>query len=272
MNARHRAQDGYAMAALLVGMAIMAVFLSMALPAWKTQAQREKEDELVFRGNQYARAIVLFQRKYANTFPPNVDILLNERYLRKKYKDPITDGDFQVLYANQQQGAGQVSAGTQAGAAGTATNGTIQTQGQQTRPPSQQVGFGGAPVGPQGGIIGVASRSTAESIRIFNGHSHYNEWVFLAQQATNRAGAPNGSQTPTGGVNLPGGAPGRVGGPGQLPGNGFPGRGNQPPNGRGPQPFGQRGGFGGQGGFGPQGGGFGQPIGPGGVQLPRPGR
>jgi type II secretory pathway pseudopilin PulG len=251
------------MAALLVGMVIMAVFLSMALPAWKTMAQREKEDELVFRGQQYARAIVLFQRKYANTFPPNLDVLLNEHYLRRKYKDPMTaDGEFQLIYANQQQGTAQPSAG------GTATSGIVPTQGQQVRPPSQQVG-GGAPVGPQGGIIGVASKSTAESIRIYNGHDHYNEWVFVAQQASNRAGAPNGTQTPTGGINLPGGAPGQRGGGPQQPGGGFPGRGQQPPNGRGqPPPFGQRGGFGGQqpGGFGAPGGNA--PIGPGGVFFP----
>src|SRR4051812_11023160 len=74
------ADKGYAMAALLVGMTIMALFLSMALPAWKTMTQRDKEDELVFRGQQYARAVVLFQRKYANTFPPNIDILLSEHY------------------------------------------------------------------------------------------------------------------------------------------------------------------------------------------------
>jgi type II secretory pathway pseudopilin PulG len=263
-----RRDDGYAMAALLVGMVIMAVFLSMALPAWKTQAQREKEDELVFRGQQYARAIVLFQRKYANTFPPNLDVLLNEHFLRRKYKDPMTAaGEFQLIYANQQQGTAQPSAG---GAAG----GIVPTQGQQVRPPSQQVG-GGAPVGPQGGIIGVASKSTAESIRIYNGHDHYNEWVFVAQQASARAGAPNGTQTPTGGINLPGGAPGQRGGRGgpQPPGGGFPGRGQPPPNGRGQQPPGQRG-FGGQqpGGFGAPGGGFGAPIGPGGLQLPGRGR
>src|ERR1044071_9741015 len=94
---------GFAMAALLVGMTIMAVFMTMALPAWKTAMQREKEAELIFRGEQYARAIMLFQRKYANTFPPNVDILLNEHFLRRKYKDPMTaDGEFQVIYANQQ--------------------------------------------------------------------------------------------------------------------------------------------------------------------------
>jgi Tfp pilus assembly protein FimT len=36
---------GFAMAALLVGMTIMAVFMTMALPAWKTAMQREKEAE-----------------------------------------------------------------------------------------------------------------------------------------------------------------------------------------------------------------------------------
>ena len=40
----------------------MAVALSVALPAWRTMTQREKEAELVFRGEQYARAIALFQR------------------------------------------------------------------------------------------------------------------------------------------------------------------------------------------------------------------
>src|SRR4051812_25340788 len=109
---RRESQAGYAMAALLVGMTIMAIFLSMALPAWKTAAQREREAELVFRSEQYARAITLFQRKYANTFPPNVDVPLNEHFLRKKYKDPMTtEGEFQVLYANQQASA-QPGAGT----------------------------------------------------------------------------------------------------------------------------------------------------------------
>jgi hypothetical protein len=103
--------------------------------------------------------------------------------------------------------------------------------------------------GPQGGIVGVASKSTSTSLRLYDGHDKYNEWVFLATQVTNRISAPNGSLDPTGGVNLPGGAGGRFGrGGAQLP----PGtRGNQP-GGRGnpnqPGPFGR-----------PGGGGFGAP-------------
>ena len=258
-------ESGYAMAALLVGMTIMAIFLSMALPAWRTASQREKETELIFRGQQYARAVALFQRKYANAFPPNLNILLDQHFLRKKYKDPMTaDGEFQLVYANQQASA-QPSAGG-------AASGIVPTQGQPGRA-TTTVGAGTS-IAALGGIIGVASKSTADSIRVYNGHSKYNEWVFVAQQTSGRIGAPNSSQTPTGGINLPGGGQGGRGGRGgqQQPGGGLPGggRGNQP-GGRGqgnqpPGPFGpgQRGGQGQ--------GGFGAPIGPGGVFVPAPGR
>ena len=66
------------MAALLVAMSIMAVMLTVAMPVWKQMTQREREEELVFRGMQYAHAIGMFQRKYANAYPPNLDVLLNE--------------------------------------------------------------------------------------------------------------------------------------------------------------------------------------------------
>jgi type II secretory pathway pseudopilin PulG len=94
-----RQERGYAMAALLVAMSVMAIVLSTAMPVYQTVARREREAELVFRGEQYARAIALFQRKYANQLPPDVDVLIDQRFLRKKYKDPITGGDFQYLGA-----------------------------------------------------------------------------------------------------------------------------------------------------------------------------
>ena len=82
------------MAALLVAMSIMAVMMTVAMPVWKHTGQREKEEELVFRGLQYVHAIGMFQRKFANAYPPNIDVLVDQRFLRKKYKDPITNDDF----------------------------------------------------------------------------------------------------------------------------------------------------------------------------------
>src|SRR4051794_25579377 len=104
----HRSEGGFAMAALLVAMAVMAVAMSTALPVWHTMAQREKETELIFRGQQYARAVMLYQRRFPGAVPPNLDVLLNEHLLRKKYKDPITNSDFQLVGAadtNALQGA-----------------------------------------------------------------------------------------------------------------------------------------------------------------------
>src|SRR5438270_12510899 len=93
--------DGYAMAALLIAMSIMAVMMTVALPVWKQSAQREKEEELVFRGKQYVHAIGLFQRKYVGAYPPNLNVLVEQRFLRKKYKDPITGDDFAPVAVGQ---------------------------------------------------------------------------------------------------------------------------------------------------------------------------
>jgi type II secretory pathway pseudopilin PulG len=92
---------GYAMAALLVGLSVMGIMLSMALPVWRTAATREREAELVFRGEQYAQAIELFSRRNGG-FPLNLDVLEEGRYIRKLYKDPMTpDGEFQPVYFGQ---------------------------------------------------------------------------------------------------------------------------------------------------------------------------
>ena len=58
------------MAALLVVLAGMSLMLSMALPVWHHAAQREREAELIFRGEQYARAIMLYQRRTPGAYPP----------------------------------------------------------------------------------------------------------------------------------------------------------------------------------------------------------
>jgi type II secretory pathway pseudopilin PulG len=236
---------GYAMAALLVAMSVMAVLMSALLPVWSHMAAREKEEELVFRGKQYARAIGLFQRKFANAAPPSIDVLVEQRFLRKKYKDPITNDDFQPIYANQ--GIAPPGGGPTAVRPGQPANQNPPTV--QTTTTLQQ-GFGSTGIGPQGGIIGVTSKSKEESIKVYNGRTRYNEWAFVYIQTSQRPGMP---QIP-GGQGRPGQQPGQPGPfgmqPGNMPGMGGP-RGNfpQPPPGFGqpnrppingqPSPFGQ---------------------------------
>jgi type II secretory pathway pseudopilin PulG len=202
------AQDGcnrgYAMAALLVAMSVMAVLMGALLPVWTTMAKREKEAELIFRGTQYARAIGLFQRKFANTPPPTIDVLVEQRFLRKKYKDPITNDDFQPLYANQAMTPGGQQQSGQ-------PRGTPPPPGRQLIQP----GFGATGATAAGGIIGVTSKSKDTSLKVFNGRTRYNEWAFVHVQTSSQPGQPGGGGTP----GLPGVPPGaqRGGQPGPTP-------------------------------------------------------
>lgn len=185
---------GFAMAALLVGLSVMAVLMGAALPVWSQQMKREREEELIWRGQQYARAVGLFQRKYANTFPPTIDILVEQRFLRKKYKDPITNSDFQPIPAGggvPGQGgvppppSGPQGPGAQRQGATPPTGFTIQTRpdngGTNT---ANTMGQGSA---PSIGIQGVVSKSKDSSIKIYNGRNEVQRvGVRLSRDGTTR--------------------------------------------------------------------------------------
>ena len=228
-----RGNRGYAMAALLVAMSVMAVLMSALMPVWSHMATREKEEELIFRGKQYARAIGLFQRKFANTAPPTIEVLVEQRFLRKKYKDPITNDDFQPIYANQNQQQGQGTS-TVAQRPGQQASATISTPAQSPI----QSGFGNTGAGTQGGVIGVTSKSKDASIKIYNGRNHYNEWAFIFLQTAQRPGqsaGPGGTGTNQQTRPDQGQQPGPFG---MQPG-GFPGGPGQRGNGQQPSGFGQ---------------------------------
>lgn len=227
------------MAALLVGMAVAAVLMTAVLPTWRQMIRRDKEAELIFRGEQYVRAIALFQKRSGpGVLPPDLDTLVNGRFLRKKFKDPITGQDFDLLSPAQQAGTSGARTPGQA-SGGQAPQGRGAQPGTTGAVISTQPGGRGA----TGGIIGVASKSKDTSIRLYNGRTKYNEWqfIFIQQQAPGAA--------------VPGGAPGQRGaGPGSRGGTpppppapgGFEGVGRQGPDGRGRgnAPFGPPGGRG----------------------------
>jgi len=93
--------DGYAFVVLMVAITVMLIALAAALPSVYHESQREKEEELIFRGNEYARAVYLFQRQFQR-YPKSVDELLrtnNIRFLRHAYKDPmIPNGKWRFIH------------------------------------------------------------------------------------------------------------------------------------------------------------------------------
>jgi uncharacterized membrane protein YgcG len=74
---------------------IVAIMLYMELPRAAMQAQRDKEETLIDRGEQYKRAIQLFVNK-ARRYPAEIKDLenfQNQRFLRQRYADPMTGKD-----------------------------------------------------------------------------------------------------------------------------------------------------------------------------------
>ncbi|GGH16362.1 hypothetical protein GCM10011586_38130 [Silvibacterium dinghuense] len=84
--------------------AILLIALAVAAPKMAKQLQRDKELELWHRGMQYKRAIKLYYKKFG-AYPTSIDQLMNTndiRYLRKRYKDPMTGkDDWKPVYFGQ---------------------------------------------------------------------------------------------------------------------------------------------------------------------------
>ena len=89
---KRQPQSGYALLFILMMAATIAIMLYMQLPRVAFEAQRDREQLLIDRGEQYKRAIQLYVRKF-NRFPADMQALENTqniRFLRKQYVDPMT--------------------------------------------------------------------------------------------------------------------------------------------------------------------------------------
>ena len=166
-----RSEVGYAMAGLLVAIAVLGLLMSMAMPTWQTFVKREKEAELVFRGGQYARAITLYGQQFAGAFPPNVETLVRGRFLRKAYTDPMTpDGEFEIVTLGTLQNIPGLNPATEAGSDREPNRTPFS---QAAREQNEESGL----------ILGVRSRSTEDSMMELNGLSNYADWIFTPTAA-----------------------------------------------------------------------------------------
>jgi type II secretory pathway pseudopilin PulG len=100
---RRRTQAGYSLLMVVFMVATVLIFAAMATPNLLTQGRRERETELVWRGEQYERAIGLYYRKFGK-YPTKVDDLVKQtngvRFLRQAYTDPMNkeDGSWRFIY------------------------------------------------------------------------------------------------------------------------------------------------------------------------------
>lgn len=101
--------QGFTYTALLAAIVIIGITLGSASKYWSSLMARDREEELLFRGNQYRMAIQKYMTAIPGRvqYPESIDQLLKDsrspngkRHLRQKFKDPITGEDF-VLKIDQ---------------------------------------------------------------------------------------------------------------------------------------------------------------------------
>jgi type II secretory pathway pseudopilin PulG len=88
---------GFTYIGLLIAVVILGVALSAAGTVWRTQAQREREKELLFIGREFRAAIASYYRAGGHQYPREINDLLEDKrwpephhHLRRLYVDPMT--------------------------------------------------------------------------------------------------------------------------------------------------------------------------------------
>jgi type II secretory pathway pseudopilin PulG len=228
-----RRDEGYILLTLMFMCTMIIVALAAIGPQLTQQLKRDREEEMIHRGVQYSRAIRRFYKK-TGRYPVRLEELENtnnQRFIRQKYKDPITGEDFKLLHFGEVKmgmGAGIAGAtnpGVSAGALASGIQGAMNPQAQaqallasqmQTQIVAQMAAANAAnpqalngsdssdasssgsssktssnPVFGGGPIVGVVSTSKKESIRQFNKKNHYNDWQFIYDPNSDRGGLLN---------------------------------------------------------------------------------
>ena len=169
-------EQGVMLLGLVVAIFLILLALSVAAPRVAHELRREQEVETIHRGNQYVRAIQMYHKKIGS-YPASIEQLEktnNQRFLRRKYIDPMTGkDDWRLIHLGEAKTtvkgffgeplAGIASSGL-GSAAGMASSGGTGTPVGSSSPsafgtPSKGLGSSlGSPVGSSGlGSSGLSS-------------------------------------------------------------------------------------------------------------------
>jgi type II secretory pathway pseudopilin PulG len=216
---RNNNEHGYALLTLLLILAMLAIFATALVPTIKFTMQRDREEEMIHRGTQYSRAIRAYYKKFGR-YPVKLEDLEstnNLRFLRKRYKDPLTGKDFKLLHFGEVQmmssmgmGGGAIPGATPVSAMGgsnTSPGGSGGAFGQSSSF-GQSSGFGQSGQSSFGQSSGFGQSSS------FGGNSSFGNSSFGNNSSgtqSNQSGNQNGNQTTTDSTDSSTQAPGTPG-------------------------------------------------------------
>ena len=143
-----RGERGFALLIIFLMAAAVALMLYQQMPRVAFESQRDKEQLLIDRGEQYKRAIQLYF-VHSRNIPAKIEDLENtnnKRFLRRRYIDPMTGKDeWRLIHVN---------------AAGALTDSLVQ------KPPNPAQPGGSTTAGPGGATGAEAQPGTAARTRV----------------------------------------------------------------------------------------------------------
>jgi type II secretory pathway pseudopilin PulG len=204
MGRRQKAEGGYTLVALLALMTVLALFAAAAAPSIQQQAQRERELEAIFRGEQMAEAIRAYysyqQSRSGNgdaALPTSTDQLIEGlssgskkiQILRASAsRDPLSDsGEWRLVRPRSSELSDfQQSLILYAGNFRPTTRDPQLKQVEQLMAPVvlPTLGIASSRLGSvgedssSGPFIGVASRNRNKSVINYYGIDRHSEWIF----------------------------------------------------------------------------------------------
>lgn len=98
-----RGESGAVILVLMVGVIIMMILMGKAVQSWSVVSQREREAEFLSRSRQIVLAIKRYQEDHG-ALPTKMEQLMepgpkgNSRYVRHPWNDPLTGGDWVLLW------------------------------------------------------------------------------------------------------------------------------------------------------------------------------
>ncbi|HVJ06194.1 MAG TPA: hypothetical protein VM578_11025 [Candidatus Saccharimonadales bacterium] len=193
-NGHQRRDSGYMLLVLMLAVAVLTITMLGVARNYRRSIQRDREVEMIHRGEQYSRAVKRYYKKFGR-YPTTIEQLENTnkiRFLRKRYKDPMSpDGQWKIAHATDIKlpGIGAGAAGTVAGvgAAVGATSAFSGVGGSLTQ--TNLVNASGNAVQDGQGTEGTVTGTTTGSSSSFTG---------TATQGTGTSSSDSGSTGPTG--------------------------------------------------------------------------
>jgi len=173
---------------------LVITFAYVVAPAMVQQIKRDREEEMIHRGTEYARAIKKFYKKNGR-YPVSLDDLDKGqiRYLRKRYTDPLTkDGKWKLLrYGDILTLLGTAGPGVPAGALG--QQGGALNPGGAVIPGGASPGGSNSPFGSQGFGSQQNSPQPIQQQQQFNGPGAVVGFPGNSSQGSNQEGVPTNS-------------------------------------------------------------------------------